>query len=123
MVEPAQATLERGYEPDQPHLRGIAIGAGAIVLAVIIAVTVGFFIERSLATDATAEMDRTPPAILAGPRLQPTPERDFPPFHEEKERLLHEYAWVDRSHGVVRIPIERAMALLVQQQAAKGGTR
>jgi len=120
MPEPARDTIERGYEPDRPHLRGIALGAAAIVLAVLIATAIGLLIQRQLREDSTAEKPRAPPAVAAGPRLQATPERDFPAFHDEKARLLHEYAWVDRTHGIVRIPIERAMALLVQQQAARG---
>jgi hypothetical protein len=33
--------------------------------------------------------------------------------NEEKE--LNEYGWVDQAHGVVRIPIDRAMNLVVQR--------
>jgi hypothetical protein len=123
MADTDPATVERGYEPDQPHLRGIAIGAGAIVLAVVVAVTIGLLIVRGATGDTTAATDRAPPPLVAGPRLQATPERDLPAFRDEKVRLLHEYGWVDRSQGVVHIPIERAMALLVQQQAAKAATR
>lgn len=110
----------QGYEPDQPKLRGVALGAGAIVAAVIVAIVVAFLIVRHLAEDETAEKPRQPPPISGGPPLQPTPERDFPAFHAQKQRLLGEYAWVDRSKGIVRIPIDRAMALLVQQHAATG---
>lgn len=123
MAEPAHAATARGYEPDRPHLRGIAIGAGAVLLAVAMAVTVGMLVERSVGSDATAQRDGVAPPVGDGPRLQATPGRDLEAFRAGKQRLLHEYAWVDRSHGVVRIPIERAMALLVQQQAAKAGTR
>jgi len=123
MAERVHVATARGYEPDQPHLRGIAIGAGAIVLAVAVAVTTGVFVQRNVGPDATAHGDVIPPRVGGGPGLQATPGREIESYRAEKERLLHEYAWVDRSHGVVRIPIERAMALLVQQQAAKGGTR
>jgi len=121
MAEDPRGAIERGYEPDQPKLRGIAIGAGAIVLAVLVAVTTGVLIERSVRTGETAAGNRGSTTIIGGPRLQPTPERDFPAFHAEKEHLLHEYAWADRPHGVVRIPIDRAMALLVQQHAPPAG--
>jgi hypothetical protein len=121
MAEHTHGAIERGYEPDQPQLRGIAIGAGAIVLAVLVAVTTGLLIERSLRTDETPATDRAPLTIVGAPRLQPTPERDFPAFRDEKEHLLHAYAWADRPHGVVRIPIDRAMALLVQQHATAAG--
>jgi hypothetical protein len=31
----------------------------------------------------------------------------------EKHALLDEYRWIDRDKGIVRIPIERAMARLI----------
>lgn len=112
-----------GHEPDQPTLRGIAIGAGSIVGAVVVAVVVGFLIVRTLPHDEVASKPGSPPPITGGPVLQATPERDFPAFHAEKQRLLDDYGWVDRAHGIARIPIERAMALLVAQQARTQGTR
>jgi hypothetical protein len=36
----------------------------------------------------------------------------------EKHALLSQYAWIDRAHGVVRIPIERAMSLLIAHGGA-----
>ncbi len=32
---------------------------------------------------------------------------------------LHSYRWIDQSKGVVGIPIDRAMELMVREQAAK----
>jgi hypothetical protein len=121
-VADASQPARQGYEPDQPELRGVALGAGAIVAAVIIAIVVAFLIVRHLTEDETAEKPRQAPAISGGPRLQAMPERDFPAFHAQKQRLLGEYAWVDRDKGIVRIPIERAMALLVQQHAGTAPT-
>jgi hypothetical protein len=33
----------------------------------------------------------------------------------EENARLHSYGWVDRSAGIGRIPIDRAMALVVEQ--------
>jgi hypothetical protein len=116
MAEAGDAARARGYEPDQPKLRGVALGAAAIIGAVVVAIVVAYLLVRGLPADQTAEKPREPPAIRGGPRLQATPERDFAAFHAGKWRLVHEYGWVDRERGIVRIPIDRAMALLVQQQ-------
>jgi hypothetical protein len=35
------------------------------------------------------------------------------------EQRLHSYGWVDRQAGVVHIPIERAMELIVRRDAAR----
>lgn len=49
------------------------------------------------------------------PRLQPKPENDLQNYLEDQHTELNSYGWVDRSQGIVRIPIERAMQLLLQQ--------
>src|SRR5437762_5233679 len=45
--------------------------------------------------------------------------------HEDAEKALNTYAWVDKNKGVVRIPISRAMELtaaeLAQQKPAPAG--
>jgi hypothetical protein len=55
------------------------------------------------------------------PRLQPAPQDEKAAYFAEKEKLLHDYAWVDRRAGTVRIPVEAAMAMLVERGRAKGG--
>jgi hypothetical protein len=66
-----------------------------------------------------------PPA----PRLQARPILDLQALRAEEAGALQSYAWVDRDGGVVRIPIERAMALLAerglpaQPARSEGGAR
>jgi hypothetical protein len=52
-----------------------------------------------------------PPA----PRLQTTPLKDLRDLVEGQKAQLEGYAWVDQGEGTVRIPIERAMALVVER--------
>lgn len=49
------------------------------------------------------------------PRLQTDPVRDLAVMREGEERLLHSYGWADKQRGIVRLPIERAMELLVSR--------
>ena len=49
------------------------------------------------------------------PRLQLSPPGDLQSFRAREEAELHSYGWIDRTAGVVRIPIERAMDLVLQQ--------
>lgn len=58
----------------------------------------------------------TPPRSFAEPRLQADPKADLNRFQAEQRQRLTGYAWVDRSQGIVRIPIGRAMDLI----AARG---
>jgi hypothetical protein len=49
------------------------------------------------------------------PRLQTDDgNQDLADLHVRESLLLDHYSWVDRSQGKVRIPIERAMQLIVQ---------
>jgi hypothetical protein len=50
------------------------------------------------------------------PRLQPNPPRDLQEVRTAEDSVLNSYAWVNQDQGVVRIPIERAMDLLVQRK-------
>jgi hypothetical protein len=50
-----------------------------------------------------------------GPRLQAHAPEDLRTFRAEEEATLNSYGWVNRQAGIVRIPIDRAMQLLVQR--------
>lgn len=123
MAEPSAAVVARGHEPDRPSLRGIAVAALAILAAILLGVLLAYVLVNTL----TPERGQTPPAapapIPGAPLLQATPAADRAAFDQEKQRLLHEYAWVDRARGIVRVPIEQAMSLLVQQRARAAGRR
>jgi hypothetical protein len=49
------------------------------------------------------------------PRLQVTPREDLKVMRAEEQKVLDTYGWVDPASGTVRIPIDRAMQLLLQQ--------
>jgi len=48
------------------------------------------------------------------PRLQTHPERELQEMHAEEDSVLFSYGWVDRDAGIVRIPIEEAMAWVAE---------
>jgi hypothetical protein len=43
------------------------------------------------------------------------PREDWLKYRDEQEKSLETYEWVNRSAGTVRIPIEKAMELLVKK--------
>jgi hypothetical protein len=49
------------------------------------------------------------------PRLQLSPAADMEAFRAREEAELNSYGWVNRTEGVARIPINRAMELLLQK--------
>jgi uncharacterized iron-regulated membrane protein len=49
------------------------------------------------------------------PRLQVHPKRDLEIYLNSQDKALTSYSWVDKQNGVVRIPIDRAMDLLLER--------
>ncbi|HWG43668.1 MAG TPA: hypothetical protein VN688_12850 [Gemmataceae bacterium] len=56
------------------------------------------------------------PSTFGKPRLQVDDAADLAKFEKDQHAQLDSYAWVDRGQDLIRIPIDRAMALV----AAKG---
>ena len=52
---------------------------------------------------------KEPPA----PRLQIHPKLDLDALHAAENKTLSTFAWVDKNAGVVQVPIERAMLMLL----------
>ena len=49
------------------------------------------------------------------PRLQVAPREDLQALRAREEAELNSYAWIDKTAGVVRLPISRAMDLLLDR--------
>jgi len=52
-----------------------------------------------------------PPA----PRIQSNPAVDMQSYLQSQQNLLNTYGWIDRQSGIVRMPIDRAMELLLER--------
>lgn len=97
-------------------LRIFAVSLAALVLAAVFLMW-GY---SSRLRDRLVAADPPPPALPEArrphsppaPRLQTEFTGDVERLHQIEEQLLSGYAWVDRSAGRVRIPIERAMELV-----------
>lgn len=67
--------------------------------------------QKPLAPAVAASLQRTPPE----PRLEPLPLVPRQRLRAEEDAILTSYAWVDKPGGFARIPVDRAMDLLVQR--------
>ena len=57
-----------------------------------------------------------PPALTANaPELEVAPGPDLQNLNRAEAQLADSYGWTDREHGVVRIPVARAMERLVHK--------
>ena len=60
---------------------------------------------------ATGQIERLPPE----PRLQTNPREELRELQAQEDAVLGSYGLVDKDRGVVRIPIDEAMKLIVQR--------
>jgi hypothetical protein len=58
---------------------------------------------------------QAPGRLPPEPRLQVSPSQDLQATQREAQRSLQTYGWVDEDKGIVRIPIDEAMRLLVER--------
>ena len=53
--------------------------------------------------------------LFPEPRLEDDERTEINDFRYQQDETLSSYGWVDQNTGVVRIPIDRAMQLIVQR--------
>jgi hypothetical protein len=117
-----------GYETRDVNIRavlwlGIGVGGGTILVGALLWLLLAGFVHRAERRERPlsplAAERKGPPA----PHLQDAPLVDYREFRAREDHLLSTYGWADKEKGTVRIPIERAMELLVERgETAVSGT-
>ena len=121
----AAATEPAGVSTGMVLKSGVALAAVSVVCMGLVGGFFFFLERRTEATEArpmpvetehpeTAEQ-RLPPE----PRLEIHPQASLAALQAAQNERLTSYGWVDKPNGVVRIPIERAMALMVEREKKK----
>jgi hypothetical protein len=116
------ANTSAGHEVSDINIRAVlGFGAGLFVAAALIQLMVWllflYFSGREAARVApeyplaVGEQTRVPPE----PRLQTNPREDLRALRAREDGILNSYGWVDRTAGVVRIPIDEAIKLTAQR--------
>ncbi|MGB6876208.1 MAG: hypothetical protein WBD87_09260 [Candidatus Acidiferrales bacterium] len=118
-TEPIVRTEGVRHESRDTNLPSLALFGGAIVVTVAIVMLFCLWLfgiyTRVQSLGPAAKPFASSRPLPPEPRLQPKPENDLQNYLEDQHTELNTYGWVDRSTGIVRIPIERAMQLLLQQ--------
>jgi hypothetical protein len=117
---PAHPPQERGHEVADISGRRIALTAAGLVAVLIVVALAAFAVRALLRPDrpSTQLPARASHPLTTAPQLQNAPALDLDALHREKSAMLNEYRWIDRSKGVVQIPIERAMQLTIERSVA-----
>ena len=94
----------------------IALAIGTVIVCVIVWGIFNYFKTSFEREYAKIPMPvAAPPPIPPGPRIQEFPAEEIKALRAHEEHVLSSYAWIDQKNGIVRLPIDRAMDLLLQR--------
>ena len=97
----------------------LKFGLGLVTLTILVLVST-WWLYGFLAGPSPGEAlpSALPPRPrTAAPPLQISPGLDLEAIRAEETELLSTYGWIDRERGIVRVPIDRAMELLLERGA------
>ena len=109
----------RGHETTDASIRNLIIfGVGLLLLVIV-----GLLVSGAVFHYYVGHQGLGPPAspfendrmLPPEPRLQVTAPKDLEQYKAAQEEILNNYGWADQNAGIVRIPIDRAMDILVQK--------
>jgi len=118
--------LRRGHETSDANIRNLII-SGVLLCCLVIA---GLLVSGGVFHYFVGHQGLGPPAspfenlrmLPPEPRLQVSAPKDLKQYKAAQGEILNSYGWVDQKAGVVRIPIDRAMDILVQKGLPVRGT-
>jgi hypothetical protein len=93
----------------------IYIALGALIGMLALCCLLVFWLYPQSRFDRTLDL---PLPIYPAPRLQPSPATDMQALRAAELRRLENSGWVDRTHGVVHIPIAEAMRIVAEEGIA-----
>jgi len=112
----------KGYE--QSDVRAKWIGGvvaflviGAVAIHFILHVQLRFLAKRPPTSDAWSTPTRfaRPEFPTNAPRLQLSAPADLAAFRSREDAELNSYGWINKTQGIVRIPIQESMNLIVEK--------
>jgi hypothetical protein len=115
------ANPAHGHETSDANIRVVvkfAVGLFVSIVAslVIVWVTFNYFVKRQgLGPPASPFEDTRKLPPPGAPVLQAAPSQEFKDYRAQQQEMLETYGWVDQKAGVVRLPVDRAMDLLVER--------
>ena len=115
---------ERNHEAQTPRLRNVFIIAGSVVVMLGSSLFLAHLLIQLLSENRAmqrmqplgliAAPDVRPLARFPSPRLELDDGRaDWVALQAGQKEIVNAYGWVDRSNGLARIPVERAMDLFL----------
>lgn len=130
-MDPSELNIPGLRPPAPPHgdenVRAILhfalwmVVAAVVIYAVLFGMFQYFDREAAMADPARNPLligekpPATPAARFPQPRLQANAAADLDKFRAAENETLASYGWVDRNAGIVHMPIDRAMQMVVER--------
>ncbi len=119
-------SLRRKHEAQNPSIGRIWFVGGLVILMMVVCMGLVWAIignwaqNRPLDQTVRARGTITAPSLglfqrFPGPNLQVNPHDDLVALQAQEATELNTYGWIDRQSGIVRLPIARAIDLILQQ--------
>ena len=109
----------RGHETSDANIRGLVLSGIGLLILILAGLLVSLGVFRYFVSHQGLGPPASPfaneRALPPEPRLQVSAPADLKQYKAAQDEVLTSYGWVDESAGVVRIPIDRAMAVLLQK--------
>jgi hypothetical protein len=108
------------HERSDAQIRPVAAFLGFMFVSVLLAyglitLLFGYFTRRAAAKYGTSVQFSERGGQSGVPQLQVVPGLDLREIRASEAQQLDGYGWVDQSQGLVRVPIERAIDMLLEQ--------
>jgi hypothetical protein len=119
-TDPLTQSMQAGYEERDVNTRKllyflIVIGVTLMISTLGVRWLFGHFERADLPESRVARTFEYDRPLPGPPRIQADPGSDITDYLNSQRDTLTTYGWVNRARGVVRIPIDRAMQLVLQR--------
>ncbi|HZE14015.1 MAG TPA: hypothetical protein VE086_09670 [Chthoniobacterales bacterium] len=109
-----------GHETRDANVRAVTwFAVGLVISAIAIHLAVGalwpLFAKQHPSPDPPSRIVLEPHVLAPEPRLQANPIPEMNQLRASEDKKLNSYGWIDKQHGIARIPIDRAMDLVAQR--------
>lgn len=110
------------YEPRDASARQLFLTGAGLALGLVLSLAISFALYFAIyrETPRPGAMGRET-SFKFSSAAQSDIQADWRRQDEAVREHLHSYGWVDRDAGIVRIPIERAMQQMVEENRKGGG--
>ena len=94
---------------------GVALTIGAVVTFVIVFWIFHYFTSRPTTGATVNPMADSAQTAPVSPHIEEHPASELAELRARENHVLGSYAWVDKNSGSVRVPIDRAMQMVLER--------